>query len=130
LQHLGSSYPDDGHHVVNWSFAGNANYAGASGSSTVDIAPASVSVSVSSSAPLSVPNQLVTFTVTVTPPMGLAAPSGLVSIQDGDTTIATASLNDGKAIFSTTSLGLGLRTHRRLPRQFELARPASSAGRT
>jgi hypothetical protein len=44
LLSLGSTFTNAGHYIVTWTFAGNANYAASSGTSTVDITPATLTV--------------------------------------------------------------------------------------
>jgi hypothetical protein len=45
LLSFGPTYVHAGHYVVNWSFAGNGSYAGASGTSTIDVAPRGLTIS-------------------------------------------------------------------------------------
>jgi hypothetical protein len=64
--------------------------------------------SLSSSANPSIFNQPVTFTATITPAAGSAAPTGFVTFTDGAATLGTVPLTgSGQAVYSTSSLTQG-----------------------
>lgn len=68
--------------------------------------PATTTV-VTSTANPSILAASVTFAVSVTPSGGSGTPTGTVTIKDGSTTLATQSLVNGQATFTTSSLSVG-----------------------
>jgi len=79
----------------------NLTYVGAN----LTITPAPVGMMLTTSAPIAVPGQPVTFSATVSSPAG--TPTGSVTFRDGNTPLGAAALANGKATFTTTALKLG-----------------------
>jgi len=71
---------------------------------------ASTSTALTSSANPQPAGQAVTFTATVTPTTGTAAPTGNVAFTIDSAVVATKSLNSGAATYATSSLALGTHT--------------------
>src|SRR5262249_37082534 len=88
----GNAPAQAGSYVATGSFAGDTNYAPASGTAPIVIAPASTTTKVVSSAAQSSFGQSVTFTATVTPATGQATPTGTVTFLDGLKTLGTRTL--------------------------------------
>ncbi len=65
------------------------------------------SVSISASSLVYGQSEVLTATVTTSPPSGTTPTGGTVSFMDGSATLVVESLTNGKADFTTTSLGVG-----------------------
>ena len=86
---------------------GNYNPSSATASLTVAKA-ATVSTAYAATAPNpSTVNEVVTFTATVAGPAGTATPTGTVTFKDGATTLGSAALSAGSAIYTTSTLTVG-----------------------
>jgi len=97
---------------VTASFAGNANYAGASGSASITINKASTATTLTSSSNPSLLAKAVTFTAKVTAiAPGAGLPTGTVTFKDGATTLGTGALANvggtATGTFTTSSLSAG-----------------------
>ncbi len=74
---------------------------------SLTVAKVASATSVASSASSAVFGQPVTFTATVTGPMGAGSPTGTVTFFDGSTSLGSATLAGGQAALSTSSLAIG-----------------------
>jgi hypothetical protein len=112
-----------GSHVVTATYGGNASYvAGATGSATLVVGKATTATALASSPRPSVVGDTVTLTATVTSSVSgasevadaatsdLEQPGGLVTFNDGATTIGTAPLVAGSATLTTDALTAGTHT--------------------
>jgi len=97
-----SSTLAQGTHSMTISYSGDANYLAISSPLTV-VVLGSTTISVVSSLNPATSGQAVTFTATVTP----AAATGTVSFYDGSTLLGSATLTNGVATYSSSSLALG-----------------------
>jgi large repetitive protein len=91
-----------GTHNMTISYSGDANYLAISSPLTV-VVLGSTSISVVSNLNPSTSGQTVTFTATVVP----TAATGTVQFYDGSTLLATSTLTNGVATYSSSSLALG-----------------------
>jgi hypothetical protein len=99
-----------GAHSVSAAYSGDSTYGASSTSSalTITVQPAADSVSLTSSASGSInAGANVTFTATIVPAAGTAAPTGNVIFQDGTTQLGAIALSGGTAAYSTTTLTAG-----------------------
>ncbi len=97
-----SSTLAQGTHNMTISYSGDANYLADSSPLTVTVLGSST-ITVASSLNPATSGQTVTFTATVTP----AAATGTVSFYDGSTLLSSATLTNGVATYSSSSLALG-----------------------
>ena len=98
-----------GGHTLTASYGGDANYAGSAAAAvslTVSGGAAATTTSLAVSPLSPAVGQNVTLTATVSPP----AATGNVTFQDGGTTLGTAGLSAGTAVFHTPSLSAGAHT--------------------
>jgi hypothetical protein len=96
-----------GAHSITAVYGGDSNFTGSTSSAlTQTVNKLATSTSVKSSSNGSIFGTAVTFTATV---MSLATgtPSGVVTFQDGATTLGPGTLSSGKATFTTSGLGGG-----------------------
>jgi uncharacterized repeat protein (TIGR03803 family) len=101
----GSPYP------ITFSYAGDSNFATASGSADVTVNMAGTTTAVSATPPSSTFGQEVTFTATVSANApGSGTPTGTVAFSDGSTPLGTIALSGGSATVSTSSLSVGSHT--------------------
>jgi len=87
--------------------AGSAILLNIYGSAPSAVIPLDATVNLTASAPSIVSGAKVTFTAQVSAPAGSATPAGTVTFYSGATTLGTAALSSGKAVYSTTSLPVG-----------------------
>jgi hypothetical protein len=93
-----------GVHSIVASYSGDsADTASTSAALTMTVNKAASNVTVTSSMNPAVAGQSVTFTATVTP----ASATGTVQFLDGATVLGSATLNNGAAVFATSSLAVG-----------------------
>src|SRR6202011_325357 len=98
-------------HSITVVYSGDPNFAGSTSAALAEtVNPAASSTAVTSSLNPSVFGQAVTFTATVSAVApGAGTPSGTVTFRDATTTLGTATLSGGQAMFTTTALGAGAR---------------------
>ena len=108
---LSTSAMAAGSHSITASYGGDSSYAGSTSSAlSYLVNQAGTSASVSSSSPTSNQGQSVTFTATVTPNTS-GTPTGTVTFfADSTTNLGTASLSNGQAKLSTSTLSAGNHT--------------------
>ena len=114
---LTTSLSPAGTHGILASYGGDSSFNGSESAAQsiipsnqrLIVAKAASTSAVGSSAPSSVFGQAVTFTATVSKPMGnTATPSGTVTFKDGTATLGPGTLNNsGQATFTTAALSLG-----------------------
>jgi hypothetical protein len=89
-------------------YAGDGSFSQNSGVAGQTVSKASTAASLSSSANPSIINQAVTFTATVSAVApGAGAPTGTVTFSDGATSLGSASLVNGQATLTTSTLAVG-----------------------
>jgi hypothetical protein len=99
-----------GTHLITVSYAGDSNFnTKTSAVLNQKVLPATA-VSLQSSLAASTFGQAVSFTATVAPVTGTGTPTGTVTFKDGTATLGTATLNGGKAVFTTPLLSAGTHT--------------------
>jgi len=92
-----------GTYVVDAPYPGDANFTASSGSTSLTVTRAPVSLSLASSADPSFPGRPVRFTATVATGSGLAGPTGTVTFSEGGTTLCAAvAVHSGIAACTTT----------------------------
>ena len=97
-----------GTHSITASYGGDANFlASASAALSQVVNQASSSTTLQSSVNPSAIGQSVTFTAVVAAASGSGTPTGMVTFNDGTTSIGTATLSSGKATLTTSALALG-----------------------
>jgi hypothetical protein len=100
-----------GMHTITVSYSGDSNFNSSTSSAiTQTVTRASTSTTLSSSANPSGALQPVTFTAVVTPGSGSATPTGTVAFLDSGITIGTGTLTGGTAMFTTSTLSIGVHT--------------------
>ena len=97
-----------GVHAITVVYVGNTNFT-ASTSPTLaqTVNQIDTSASVTSSLNPSTFGQSVTLTAAVTPNSGTTAPAGSVTFKDGNTALATRTLSNGQAMYTTATLSAG-----------------------
>ena len=97
-----------GPHSITAVYGGDANFTGSTSLVlTQTIGKAASSASVSSSSNPSIIGAAVTFTASVTSPVGGPPPTGMVTFHDGATQIGTGTLSGGTAAMTTSTLAAG-----------------------
>jgi Bacterial Ig-like domain (group 3)/Right handed beta helix region len=97
-----------GDHVINASYAGDSLHYSANAQLTQTVVDgAATTTSLASSLNPSTSGQSVTFTATVTANAGSGTPVGAVTFLDGAKSLATVTLQNGVAAYSTSSLSVG-----------------------
>src|SRR5262249_1401248 len=82
-----------GSHSSSATYNGDANFLASSGGLTQNVNPSGTSTAVASNANPAVIGQAVTFTVTVTPTIGSAVPTGTVTLTDNGTPLGSPTLD-------------------------------------
>jgi hypothetical protein len=95
-----------GPHNFSASYGGDVNFNTSSGTLGVNVLPGTTTTLVSSANPAR-SGTTVTFTATVSAGGANPGPTGTVTFLDGSTVLGTATLTNGVATFSTSSLSLG-----------------------
>lgn len=95
-----------GMHTVSATIAGDADYSGATGTSTLTVLQEGTSTTLSDSAATVSSGQTLTVTASVSA-LGGDMPSGSITFMDGTTTLVTEALANGTAAFSTSALSPG-----------------------
>ncbi|MGC8640994.1 MAG: beta strand repeat-containing protein, partial [Isosphaeraceae bacterium] len=100
--------PTVGNHVITATYGGDSYYLGSSGSFTqiVNKGATFASLSSSSTGDQSVFGESVTLTATITAASGSGTPTGSVTFKDGVTTLATKTLVNGTATYTTTAFSV------------------------
>jgi hypothetical protein len=97
-----------GAHSITAMYGGDSNFTGSTSVVlTQMIGKAASSASVSSSSNPSMIGSAVTFTVSVTSPVGGPPPTGMVTFHDGASTLGTGMLSGGMATITTSALTAG-----------------------
>ena len=108
LLNFGAKFTNAPGGTATWTFAGNTNYNAASGSVPIVINQASTTTTVTSSLASSYYGQSITFKATVVAqPPGAGKPDGAVQFLDNGLVLATVTLVNGKASWTTAALGVG-----------------------
>jgi len=94
-----------GNHLITATYGGDGNFPAASAMLMQKVHAFATTTTLTSSPNPSAPGQTVTFTAAVTG--GSPAPTGMVTFQEGTTTLEQRPLNNGTVSFSTSSLALG-----------------------
>jgi hypothetical protein len=100
-----------GMHTITVSYSGDSNFNSSTSSAiTQTVTKASTTTTLTSSANPSGAGQPVTFTAVVSPNSGSATPTGTVAFLDSGSTIGTGTLSSGTAMFTTSTLSIGVHT--------------------
>jgi uncharacterized repeat protein (TIGR01451 family) len=97
-----------GDHVVTATYDGDPTFSvSTSAALTQKVSRAATSAALTVSVNPSLLGQLVTFTATISPNSGSATPTGTVTFTDGEASLGTGPLSNGKASITTSALAVG-----------------------